>query len=137
MVTLQRGPTQRLLFANSPCISAIPPSFDDLGLHFFFTHYVTEFFNILPVLKKDGFSTPCSYGPALGDVVSSVGFAGLSNLTKNRKYMIAARKRYVTALGWVHDTLKSPSTVNAADTFKAIMMLAAFEVTNQTEIRDD
>jgi hypothetical protein len=60
--------------------------------------------------------------------VSSVGYAGLSNVTKNPEYTIIARRKYATSLQSITLALKDISNADLDATFKSVMLLAAFEV---------
>jgi hypothetical protein len=62
------------------------------------------------------------------NAVSSVGFAGLSNVTKNPIYTVSARRRYAASLGLITSALKDTSNADLFTTLVSVMLLAAFEV---------
>jgi hypothetical protein len=109
-----------------------PPHVDE-GIKFFFTHYVS-IITTLPSGQLDLSSSPlwpelfsnqlCFNG------VSSVGFAGLANVTKNKNHMIMARKKYAQTMLDIGNSLKDTSTADLDATFKAVILLAAFEVSS-------
>jgi hypothetical protein len=104
---------------------------DDLGIHFFFTHYVTALPDSSP--GNDNL-TPSPMWPGIFvdrtfyDAVSSVGFAGLSNVTKDRNHMIIARNKYVTTLRRINAALQDLDSMHLGEIFRAVLLLAAFEV---------
>jgi hypothetical protein len=105
--------------------------FDDLGINFFFTHYVNVATNFSSG-QPDPASSPIWPGLFIDktfyDAVSSVGFAGLSNVTKDRNLMLVARDKYATTLARISTALQDPDNMELADTFKAVLLLMAFEV---------
>jgi hypothetical protein len=114
----------------TPLKSPMPLCFDDLGINFFFTHYVTAMSNFSG--KREGAPLPIWSGlfvdKTFYDAVSSVGFAGLSNVTKDPNHMVVARNKYATTLGRINAALQNPDSMDLADTFKAVLLLVAFEV---------
>lgn len=75
---------------------------------------------------------PMIFGnPCFTNAVSSVGYAGLSNVTKNPEYMIVARKKYAASLRTITLALKDTSSADLDATFKSVLLLAAFEVSPQ------
>ncbi|KAE9377084.1 hypothetical protein N431DRAFT_501815 [Stipitochalara longipes BDJ] len=105
----------------------------DEGVVFFFDHYVTINSNHLsgkidlpqlPVLRL------LFSNEAFNDAVSSVGYAGLSNVTKHPEYMIIARKKYAASLRSITLALKDTSKADLDTIFKSTMLLAAFEIVN-------
>jgi hypothetical protein len=106
---------------------------EDPGISFFFEHYVTVVLNFSsgPMNQRNGCVLPV--WPQLFkdrmfyDAVSSVGFAGLSNVTKNESHMIVARNKYVATLGRINTLLQDPRC-DLESTFRTVMLLAAFEV---------
>ncbi len=113
-----------------------PPHVDE-GIHFFFTHYVSTI-KTLPSGQLDLSSSPL--WPELFNSqlffngVSSVGFAGLANVTKNKSHMIVARRRYATTLLEIGNALKDTSTADLNSTLKAVLLLAVFEVRSSIAI---
>lgn len=109
-----------------------PPHVDE-GIEFFFTHYVS-IITTLPSGQLNLCSSPL--WPELFNSqlffngVSSVGFAGLANVTKNKSHMIMARQKYARTLLEIGNSLKDTSTADLDATFKAVMLLTAFEVSS-------
>jgi len=66
--------------------------------------------------------------PLFCNTVSSVGFAGLANVTKNTSYMVVARKKYAATLSQVKKALADISRTDLDDIFKSTVLLAAYEV---------
>lgn len=104
----------------------------DEGIRFFFTHYVTTS-SKFPTGEVNGLrnSPPWSLltiNPSFNNAVSSVGFAGLSNVTKDPEHTIAARKKYAASLRDITTALNNTSKSDLDATFKSVMLLAAFEV---------
>jgi hypothetical protein len=64
---------------------------------------------------------------SFNNAVSSVGYAGLSNVTKNPQHMVVARKKYATSLRNITTALMDTSKADLDATFKSVMLLAAFE----------
>ncbi len=62
------------------------------------------------------------------NAVSSVGYAGLSNVTNNLEHMVVARKKYAKSLRNITLALNDTSSADLDATFKSIILLAAFEV---------
>jgi hypothetical protein len=62
------------------------------------------------------------------NAVSSVGYAGLSNVTKNPNYTVFARKKYAASLRHITSALKDTSKADLHATLVSILLLAAFEV---------
>lgn len=116
---------------STPLHSPISLCFDDLGINFFFAHYVAAGSNFSSV-QSDPASSPIwsslFVDKTFYDAVSSVGFAGLSNVTKDYSLMLVARNKYVTTLGRISSALQDPDKMDLADTFKAVLLLTAFEV---------
>lgn len=121
----------------TPLAPPMPVAFDDLGINFFFHHYVTVISDSAklghdPTIGRmwaNGFTDRTFY-----DAVSSVGFAGLSNVTKDRNHMTMARKKYVITLGRISAALQNLDSNDLGNTFKAVLLLAAFEVMNSPRI---
>jgi len=65
---------------------------------------------------------------SFNNAVSSVGYAGLSNVTKNPQHMVVARKKYAISLRNITSALMDTSKADLDATFKSVMLLAAFEV---------
>ncbi|KAH9219464.1 hypothetical protein DL95DRAFT_443512 [Leptodontidium sp. 2 PMI_412] len=124
-------PIGLLRFSISPALAA---PLQDEGIRFFFTHYVTS--GSRPLSGEVDFArgsppwTLLSVDPSFNNAVSSVGFAGLSNVTKDPEHTIAARKKYAASLRDITIALKDTSTSDLDATFKSVMLLAAFEIVN-------
>lgn len=110
---------------------SLTPQCLDEGVIFFFDHYVTVNSNC-PSWKVDLPNSaiwPTLFGNrAFNNAVSSVGYAGLSNVTKNPEYTIIARRKYATSLQGITLALKDTSNADLDATFKSVILLAAFEV---------
>lgn len=72
--------------------------------------------------------TPLFTSKASFDAVSCVGLAGLSNVTNNQDLMMIARHKYAATIRHVGAALQEPASADLDDTFKAVIMLALFEV---------
>jgi hypothetical protein len=120
--------------ASSPSITIfrnLVSSAEDPGINFFFHQYMTV-------------SSPASIGPAdffssqlwrgvsqhkpFLDAISCVGLAGLSNVKNDKQMMQIARLKYAMTLRRVMASLQVPESADMGYTFKAVMMLALFEV---------
>lgn len=85
--------------------------------------YVNE--QVDPV--STSFSRSFVQNPTL-EVVSSVGLAGLSNVTKDLGLMVIARKKYSNTVRGVIRELGDIENANLEVIFKKIIMLIIFEV---------
>jgi hypothetical protein len=65
---------------------------------------------------------------SVNNAVSSVGYAGLSNVTNNPEHMVIARKKYATSLRNMTLALKDTANADLDAAFKSVILLAAFEV---------
>ena len=134
-------------FVNEDCQSLAPQKIslpfrpstathDDPGINFFFTHYVSVV-STLSTGKLDLTSSPLwrllYTNQPFNDAVSSVGLAGLSNVTKDQGIMILARNKYASTVSHVMAALNDLGKANLEHTFKAVMMLAIFEVSLPVE----
>ena len=119
-------PTSSLIIRSPASVE----DFLDEGILFFFSHYVT----IVPNPKDRASLLDNKLWPLLfvnqsfKNAVSSVGYAGLSNVTKRPELMVIARRKYARSLKEVTLLLKNTATADLDATFKAIMLLVAFEV---------
>tara|TARA_R110002060_G_scaffold13502_4_gene19115 strand:+ start:2404 stop:2883 length:480 start_codon:yes stop_codon:yes gene_type:complete len=113
----------------SPALSA---PLQDKGIRFFFTHYVSSSPKLqngeVDCTKSSPQWSLLSIDPSFNNAVSSVGFAGLSNVTKDPEHTIAARKKYAASLRDITLALQDTSKSDLDATFKSVMLLAAFEV---------
>jgi hypothetical protein len=114
-------------------IRSLSPQALDEGVVFFFDNYVTLNSN-LSLGKVDLPKPPILQllfaNQAFNSAVSSVGYAGLSNVTKNPEYMVIARRKYATSLRNITQALKDTSKADLDSTFKSVVLLAAFEVSS-------
>ncbi|KAG4415650.1 hypothetical protein IFR04_011209 [Cadophora malorum] len=117
----------------SPALSA---PLQDEGIRFFFTHYVSSSPKLqngeVDCTKSSPQWSLLSIDPSFNNAVSSVGFAGLSNVTKDPEHTIAARKKYAASLRDITLALQDTSKSDLDATFKSVMLLAAFEIVNGT-----
>lgn len=104
---------------------------EDQGISFFFNNYMT-FMSSTPSGLMDVFSSPLfkevSASKKVFDAVSSVGLAGLSNVNKDKNAMVIARRKYSETLVQIRDSLANPNLADLDHTFKAVIILAIFEV---------
>ncbi|PQE08180.1 Chondroitin AC alginate lyase protein [Rutstroemia sp. NJR-2017a BVV2] len=104
----------------------------DEGLTFFFTHYVTVASKV--VNEQVDVTTPL--WPWLFmqnrtiDAVSSVGLAGLSNVTKDPNLMLIARRKHSDTLKRVIEELSDTANADLDMLFKKVVMLIVFELIN-------
>lgn len=68
---------------------------------------------------------------AMYNAVSSVGYAGLGNVTQNQRYIVLARKRFAVALKSVHAALKQPRVSDLESVFKSVLLLSAFQLVSE------
>lgn len=117
------SPTPLTISLTSQCL--------DEGVSFFLDHYMTINANYPSReinLPKSLIWPPIFGNRAFNDAVSSVGYAGLANVTKNPAYAIVARRKYAASLQNITLALKDTSKVDLDATFKSVLVLAAFEV---------
>jgi hypothetical protein len=99
------------------------------GVIFFFDHYMTVNYPSWEFNLPKSHAWPLLFGNhAFNDAVSSVGYAGLANVTKNPAYTVVARRKYAASLQNITLALKDTSKVDLDATFKSVILLAAFEV---------
>lgn len=106
----------------------------DAGLMFFFTHYVVVL-STSPTGEMIVDSSPLWHDfhlnfPLLLTTASCVGYAGLANVSKNPDFMIIARNKYATAIRAIKSKLENCSNEDFDSLFRAVMMLAVFEVSS-------
>lgn len=106
----------------------------DAGLMFFFTHYVVVL-HTSPTGEMVVDSSPLWNDfhlnfPLLLTTASCVGYAGLANVSKNPDFLIIARNKYATAIRAIKSKLESASSEDFDSLFRAVMMLAVFEVSS-------
>lgn len=73
-------------------------------------------------------------GKTFFNAVSCVGLASLSNVTNDQRLKMIARHRYAATISHVRAVLQESEKTDLDDTFKAVMMLALFEVCITWEI---
>jgi hypothetical protein len=103
----------------------------DLGIDFFFTHYVdtsSYFPKASPNIASAMWSELFLNDKMFYDAVSSVGLAGLSNVTNTPEHMVLAKNKYGKTLGRLKAAIQNPSKEAITETFKAVLLLTAFEV---------
>ncbi len=126
-------PTSQALVAPPPTVPrrSLSPEYLDEGIIFFFTQYVTLKSNF-PTGKFDLLDSPILatllVNDSVNNAVSSVGYAGLSNVTNNPEHMVIARKKYATSLRNMTLALKDTANADLDAAFKSVILLAAFEV---------
>lgn len=62
------------------------------------------------------------------DAVSSVGLAGLSNVTKDKSLMLAAKHKHAETLSHVASVLSNLKNADLGETLKEVLLLGIFEV---------
>lgn len=108
------------------------PAAQDEGIKFFFNHYVTEVqgpWGDLDIVETAMFPL-LHRSDSFANAVSSVGYAGLSNVTKDPKHMIVARRKYVASLRDITRALGDVANSDLDATLKSVLLLAAFEVSS-------
>ncbi|EPE32351.1 C6 zinc finger protein [Glarea lozoyensis ATCC 20868] len=122
--------------ANSqPLYKQVFTGIEDEGINFFFANYITassrtKTWKINP--SQSPLWESMRNNLILCNAVSAVGLAGLSNVRKSQTHMIVARKKYAVALHEVISILDTTDSVDLNTTFKAVTMLAAFEIVSGT-----
>jgi hypothetical protein len=110
----------------------ISTGIEDEGIKFFFTNYINNVSRDAKSGKVNPSQVPLwdamNKSFSLCTAVSSVGFAGLSNVRKSKSHMIVARKKYAIALQETAIKLKDASEADLETACQAAMILAAFEV---------
>lgn len=113
------------LMVKSPSLSA-----QDEGIKFFFNHYVTEIrepWGDINIVESQIFPLLCR-SDSFANAVSSVGYAGLSNVTKDPSHMVIARRKYAASLKDIARALGDVGNSDLDTTLKSVVLLAAFEV---------
>ncbi|RDW59528.1 hypothetical protein BP6252_12615 [Coleophoma cylindrospora] len=135
---------KRLVYVTSTApdlpFCRLSSSIEDQGISFFFNNYMT-FMSSTPSGLTDVFSSPLfqevSSSKKVFDAVSSVGLAGLSNVNKDKKAMVVARRKYSETLVQIRDSLDNPDQTGLDYTLKAVVILAIFEIVNSTGATHD
>jgi hypothetical protein len=107
----------------------IVPTFEEQGAHFFINRYIIGHPDE-PRTPEEFKSADWATDPALRDVMTAVGLAGLSNLKDDnrRDLMLLARERYGMALRQTGQLVQSRRGPSLEVTMRAIVTLAMFEV---------
>lgn len=106
-------------------------SHHDEGIRFFFNHYVTDVrdsWGDMIAVEPQIFPLICD---SFANAVSSVGYAGLSNVTKDPSHRVIARKKYAASIQDIARALKDMRNSDLGATLKSVVLLAAFEVNFQ------
>lgn len=111
-------------------LSSSSTNLDDLGITFL-TCYVA-IISPSATIQSSASSSLMFTNKASLDAVSCVGLAGLSNVTNSQDLMMIARHKYVATIRHVGAALQEPVSADLDDTFRAVIMLALFEVVNCT-----
>lgn len=126
--------SQTVTRLSLPPPSSALPVLQDEGIRFFFNHYVTVG-ALRPRTDQAILSSPMFpliyRSESFCNAVSSVGYAGLSNVTKDPEHMIIARKKYATSIRNITRALEDVANSDLDATFKSVMLLAAFEVSQR------
>jgi hypothetical protein len=99
---------------------------EDLGVTFL-TCYVA-IISPFATVQSSASSSPLFSSKASFDAVSCVGLAGFSNVTNNQDLMMIARHKYAETIRHVGAAIQEPVSADLDDTFRAVIMLALFEV---------
>lgn len=104
----------------------------DEGVRFFFTYYANALatrHNASPQeLSKSPLWPLLFRSSSFFNTVSSVGYAGLANVTKDPKHSYIARKKHSVSLNDMTRALQDTSRTGLDTAFKSMLILAAFEV---------
>jgi hypothetical protein len=73
----------------------------------------------------------------LGTAITSLGMAGLANISNSPETRLAARKKYMYAIQLTQKALQDPVRVKAADTFWATTVLSLVEVSPHGPLHKD
>jgi hypothetical protein len=102
---------------------------EEKGLSFFFTHYISAITPFSAVNPEAQISPFWSKGDEpFFNAASSVGLAGLSNVTNDRSLMLVAHRKHTAALNHVAGVLNNIDNTKLGETLKEVMLLAIFEV---------
>ncbi|CAG8953200.1 hypothetical protein HYFRA_00003401 [Hymenoscyphus fraxineus] len=107
----------------------------DVGLSFFFTHYVDapyETANEEKIVNSSLLWDVSHMNPLLFTTASCIGYAGLANVSKNPDFMIVARNKYAEAIRAIKSWLEIRASKDFKVLFNSVMMLAVFEIINGT-----
>ena len=105
----------------------IGPSLEEQGIQFYVNRYLIGHPDE-PRNSGDLDSSPWLWSPALQDVMTAVGLAGLSTVKNDGELMTLARQRYGTALRRTGQLIQKCQTPSLMLTMRAVVMLLMFEV---------
>ncbi|OLN81620.1 White-opaque regulator 1-like protein 2 [Colletotrichum chlorophyti] len=109
----------------------IGPTLEEQGIQFYVNRYLLGHPDE-PKSGKDLATEPWIWHPALQDVMSAVGLAGLYNLTGKAEMMATAREKYGSALRQTGQLIQPPHTPSIDVTMRSVVALAMFEVVKGT-----
>jgi hypothetical protein len=106
------------------------PADEEVAIAFFFAHYLTvnspsdkAHLDFLPSMCSD-----LPTNSLLLSTIVSVGMAGLANKNKAPGIMIAARRKYTSALSLAMAALSNTASATTDQTLIAVILLALYEV---------
>jgi hypothetical protein len=114
---------------------SIAPTLDEQGSQFFINRYIIGHPDE-PRTTQEFQSVQWASDPALRDVMTAVGLAGLANLKEgqHRDLTLLARERYGMALRQTGQLVKSGRAPSLEVTIRSIITLAMFELVKGEEI---
>ena len=101
------------------------------GLAFFFTHYASinsPFMDGTLDPKMSPIVVDLQRNKPFYDAVSSIGLAGLSNVTNDKSLMLAAKHKHAETLSHVAGVLNKIDSADLKETLKQVILLGIFEV---------
>jgi hypothetical protein len=107
------------------------PSPEHKGLAFFFTHYASinsPFVDGTLDPKMSPLYLDLQRSKPFYNAVSSVGLAGLSNVTNDNSLMLLAKHKHAETLSYVAGVLSKIDSADLEETLKHVMLLSIFEV---------
>ncbi|KAF6804653.1 White-opaque regulator 1-like protein 2 [Colletotrichum sojae] len=116
---------------TSPLCIQVASTLEQQGLRFYVNRYLLGHPDE-PKSHQDLATEAWVWHPALQDVMSAVGLAGLYNLTGNVEMMATAREKYGSALRQTGQLIRPPHTPSIDVTMRAVVALAMFEVVKGT-----
>ncbi|KUJ20462.1 uncharacterized protein LY89DRAFT_779225 [Mollisia scopiformis] len=112
-----------------------PTTLQDEGIRFFFCNYVNtgmENFKTRADAAETAMFQLLFRSESFSNAVSSVGYAGLSNVSKDPQHMLVARRKYAASIQNIARALEDVANSDLDATLKSVMLLAAFEIVNGT-----
>ncbi|KAF9875651.1 hypothetical protein CkaCkLH20_07032 [Colletotrichum karsti] len=116
---------------TSPISIRVGPTLEEQGLQFYVNRYLVGHPDEVKS-AQDLAGEPWVWHPALQDVMTAVGLAGLYNLTGNVEMMATAREKYGSALRQTGKLIRPPHNPSIDVTMRAVVALAMFEVVKGT-----